>query len=50
MVTDYYQLPPEYVDDPHTRNDLLRAEGPVKELRLVHGLKVWLATTRRAPR
>ena len=44
-MTDYYQLPPEYIDDPHTLHDLLRTEGPVKELRLVHGLKAWLVTS-----
>ncbi len=43
-MTDYYQLPPEYIDDPHTLHDLLRTEGPVRELRLVHGLKVWLVS------
>ncbi|MFS8103086.1 cytochrome P450 [Lentzea alba] len=43
-MTDYYRLPLEYVDDPHALHDVLRAEGPVKELRLVHGLKVWLVS------
>ncbi|WP_186763092.1 cytochrome P450 family protein [Lentzea tibetensis] len=43
-MTNLSQLPAAYIDDPHAVHDLLRAEGPVQEIYLVHGLKVWLVT------
>ncbi|GLZ29732.1 cytochrome P450 [Lentzea sp. NBRC 105346] len=43
-MTTLTRLPAEYINDPHEVHDLLRAEGPVHEIRMVHGLKVWLVT------
>jgi len=43
-VTTLTQLPADYVQNPHEVHDRLRAEGPVREVRLPHGLKVWLVT------
>ncbi|HUQ55518.1 cytochrome P450 [Lentzea sp.] len=43
-MTTLTQLPDDYVQNPHEIHDRLRAEGPVQELRLPRGLKVWLVT------
>ncbi|MFD5824503.1 cytochrome P450 [Lentzea sp. NPDC060358] len=43
-MTTLTQLPDDYVQNPHEVHDLLRAEGPVKEVRTPRGLKVWLVT------
>ncbi|MFD9698286.1 cytochrome P450 [Lentzea sp. NPDC059081] len=38
------QLPDDYVQNPHEVHDLLRTEGPVREVRMPRGLKVWFVT------
>jgi cytochrome P450 len=43
-VTTLTQLPADYVQNPHEVHDMLRAEGPVQEVFLPRGLKVWLVT------
>jgi cytochrome P450 len=43
-VTTLTQLPDDYVQNPHEAHDMLRAEGPVQEVHLPRGLKVWLVT------
>ncbi|WP_053733063.1 cytochrome P450 [Nocardia sp. NRRL S-836] len=43
-MTTLTRLPDDYVQNPHEVHDLLRAEGPVQELQLPRGLKVWLVT------
>ncbi|MCP2248225.1 cytochrome P450 family protein [Lentzea aerocolonigenes] len=43
-MTTLTQLPADYVQNPHEVHDKLRAEGPVREVRLPRGLKVWLVT------
>ena len=43
-MTTLTRLPDDYVQNPHAVHDLLRAEGPVQEVLLPHGLKVWLVT------
>ncbi|GAB3503250.1 cytochrome P450 family protein [Amycolatopsis cihanbeyliensis] len=35
----------EYIQDPHTVTELLRAEGPVRQAVLPRGLPVWLVTS-----
>jgi cytochrome P450 len=41
---DVLQLGDEFVQDPHTLNRRLRAEGPVQPVVLPRGVKVWLVT------
>ncbi|GGN15521.1 cytochrome P450 [Lentzea pudingi] len=43
-MTTLTRLPADYVQNPHEAHDLLRAEGPVREVILPHGLKAWLVT------
>ncbi|KJK45416.1 cytochrome P450 [Lentzea aerocolonigenes] len=43
-MTTLTQLPADYIQKPHEVHDMLRAEGPVQEVRLPRGLKVWLVT------
>ncbi|ANZ38519.1 cytochrome [Lentzea guizhouensis] len=43
-MTTLTRLPDDYVQNPHEVHDLLRAEGPVQEVHLPRGLKVWLVT------
>ncbi|GAB2863393.1 cytochrome P450 family protein [Lentzea nigeriaca] len=43
-MTTLTQLPADYVQNPHDVHDMLRAEGPVQEVHLPRGLKVWLVT------
>ncbi|WP_394616418.1 cytochrome P450 [Lentzea sp. JNUCC 0626] len=43
-MTTLTRLPADYVQNPHEVHDLLRAEGPVREVILPHGLKAWLVT------
>jgi cytochrome P450 len=43
-VTTLTRLPADYIQNPHEVHDLLRAEGPVREVILPHGLKAWLVT------
>lgn len=43
-MTTPTQLPADYVQNPHEVHDKLRAEGPVREVHLPRGLKVWLVT------
>ncbi|PWK88895.1 cytochrome P450 [Lentzea atacamensis] len=43
-MTTLTQLPADYVQNPHEVHDMLRAEGPVQEVHLPRGLKVWLVT------
>ncbi|SER11524.1 cytochrome P450 family protein [Lentzea albida] len=43
-MTTLTQLPDDYVQNPHAVHDMLRAEGPVQEVRMPRGLKVWLVT------
>jgi cytochrome P450 len=43
-VTTLTQLPADYVQNPHAVHDMLRAEGPVQEVHMPRGLKVWLVT------
>ncbi|MFD9699614.1 cytochrome P450 [Lentzea sp. NPDC059081] len=43
-MTTLTQLPDDYVQNPHEVHDMLRAEGPVQEVRMPRGLKVWLVT------
>ncbi len=43
-MTTLTRLPDDYVKNPHAVHDVLRAEGPVQEVYLPHGLKVWLVT------
>jgi cytochrome P450 len=43
-VTTLTRLPDDYVQNPHRVHDMLRAEGPVQEVHLPRGLKVWLVT------
>ncbi|MFI6101620.1 cytochrome P450 [Lentzea sp. NPDC051213] len=43
-MTTLTQLPADYVQNPHEVHDMLRAEGPVREVLLPRGLKVWLVT------
>ncbi|MEV6242074.1 cytochrome P450 [Lentzea sp. NPDC051838] len=43
-MTTLTQLPADYVQNPHEVHDMLRAEGPVQEVHMPRGLKVWLVT------
>ncbi|HEX7305783.1 cytochrome P450 [Lentzea sp.] len=43
-MTTLTQLPDDYVQNPHEVHDMLRAEGPVQEVHMPRGLKVWLVT------
>ncbi|MDX8145161.1 cytochrome P450 [Lentzea sp. BCCO 10_0061] len=43
-MTTLTRLPADYVQNPHEVHDLLRAEGPAREVILPHGLKAWLVT------
>ncbi|SDG30967.1 Cytochrome P450 [Lentzea fradiae] len=43
-MTTLTQLPEDYVQNPHALHEVLRSEGPVHEVRLPHGLKVWMVT------
>ncbi|MDX8034425.1 cytochrome P450 [Lentzea sp. BCCO 10_0856] len=43
-MTTLTQLPDDYVQNPHDVHDMLRAEGPVQEVHMPRGLKVWLVT------
>ncbi|MET9631974.1 cytochrome P450 [Lentzea sp. NPDC006480] len=43
-MTTLTQLPDDYLQNPHEVHDMVRAEGPVREVRLPRGLKVWLVT------
>ncbi|MFJ5988563.1 cytochrome P450 [Lentzea sp. NPDC092896] len=43
-MTTLTRLPDDYIQNPHAVHDLLRAEGPVQEVILPHGLKAWLVT------
>lgn len=43
-MTTLTRLPADYIQNPHEVHDLLRAEGPVREVILPHGLKAWLVT------
>ncbi|SMD13067.1 cytochrome P450 family protein [Lentzea albidocapillata] len=43
-MTTLTQLPDDYVQNPHHVHDMLRAEGPVQEVHMPRGLKVWLVT------
>lgn len=43
-MTTLTQLPADYVQNPHPVHDALRVEGPVQEIHLPRGLKVWLVT------
>ena len=43
-MTTLTRLPDDYLQNPHAVHDLLRAEGPVQEVILPHGLKAWLVT------
>ncbi|WP_232837217.1 cytochrome P450 family protein [Lentzea terrae] len=43
-MTTLTQLPADYVQNPHEVHAMLRAEGPVQEVHLPRGLKVWLVT------
>ena len=43
-MTTLTRLTADYVQNPHEVNDLLRAEGPAREVILPHGLKAWLVT------
>ncbi len=43
-MTTLTRLPADYVQNPHEVHAMLRAEGPVQEVLLPRGLKVWLVT------
>ncbi|WP_330273324.1 cytochrome P450 [Lentzea sp. NBC_00516] len=43
-MTTLTRLPDDYIQNPHAVHGLLRAEGPVQEVILPHGLKAWLVT------
>ncbi|MCR3748540.1 cytochrome P450 family protein [Lentzea californiensis] len=43
-MTTLTRLPADYIQNPHEVHDLLRAEGPAREVILPHGLKAWLVT------
>ncbi|MDT7784317.1 MAG: hypothetical protein QOF58_2736 [Pseudonocardiales bacterium] len=43
-MTTLTQLPDDYIQSPHGVHDMLRAEGPVREVQMPRGLKVWLVT------
>ncbi|MGW6935918.1 cytochrome P450 family protein [Lentzea sp. NPDC054927] len=43
-MTTLTRLPDDYVQNPHEVHDMLRAEGPVQEVHMPRGLKVWLVT------
>lgn len=43
-MTTLTQLPADYVQHPHEVHAKLRADGPVQEIQMPHGLKVWLVT------
>ena len=43
-MTTLTQLPADYIQNPHEVHDMLRAEGPVQEVHMPRGLKVWLVT------
>jgi len=38
------RLPDDYMQNPHEVHHMLRAEGPVREVRMPQGLKVWFVT------
>nr|WP_235921683.1 cytochrome P450 [Lentzea tibetensis] len=43
-MTTLTHFSPDYNQNPHAVHDELRAEGPVREVYLPHGLKVWMVT------